>query len=128
MSEAAIGGEQIPRVNQHGNGQRQNVVGGIPVVSHSPRVLRAGENVREGVVEGRARHPNEQYQGNPPSQGAYNVAAGVGREAGHNSDTDSLSPQAPFDPNLICPFCRLQYRIGEIQKYRKHVVYCTGMS
>ena len=74
-SEAAIGGEQIPRVNQHGYGQRQNVVGGVPVVSHSPGVLRAGENIREGVVDRRnvgARRPNELYQGNPPSQGAYN--------------------------------------------------------
>ena len=58
----------------------------------------------------------------------HNVAAGVGREVGTNSEMDSLSPQAPFDPNLICPLCRLQYRIGEIQKYRKHVQYCQGTS
>ena len=209
MSEAAIGGEQIPR-DHHQLGY------------YSPRVLRAGENVREGVVDGHkvgARRPNELYQCNPPSQGAYNqgqqdvyqnpqaaavrghlagaasggrgeipishgnypqgaarfdsgipsdrnyggvragvgvgtqgaeqqelmkpepqsgqrimsgsqenalikginteihnVAAGVGREVGTNSEMDSLSPQAPFDPNLICHLCRLQYRIGEISE------------
>ena len=178
-SEAAIRGEQIPRDHQQlGYGQRQNIVGGVPVVSHSPRVLRAGENVREGVVDKHnvgARHPNELYQGNPPSQEAYNqgqqnvyqnpqaaavrghlagaasggrgeipishgnypqgaaqydsgIPSSVGREVGSNSKMDSLSPQAPFDPNLICPLCRLQYRIGEIQKYRKHVQYCQGTS
>ena len=56
----------------------------------------------------------------------HSVAAGVERQLDRNPEMDSLSPQAPFDPNLICPMCRLQYRIGEIQKYRKHVKYCQG--
>ena len=27
----------------------------------------------------------------------------------------------PYDPNLVCPKCRMRFREGEIQKYRKHV-------
>ena len=33
---------------------------------------------------------------------------------------------APLDPNLICPMCMKQYRIGEIQLYRAHVNKCDG--
>ena len=53
-----------------------------------------------------------------------NVAASVGREV--DSNPNSLSSQAPWDPNLICPMCRQQFRIGEIQKYRQHVKHCCG--
>ena len=176
QQNAAIGSVQIPRDHQQlGYGQRQNVVGGVPVVSHSTRVLRAGENVWEGVVDEHnvvARCPNELYQGNPPSQRAHNqgqqnvyqntqaavrghlAGAGGGQEertshgnsivgqttttnarhvaativtpVDNNYEMYTMSHQAPFDPNLICPLCRLQYRIGEIQKYRKHVQYCLG--
>ena len=27
----------------------------------------------------------------------------------------------PYDPNLVCPKCRLRFREGEIQKFRRHV-------
>ena len=30
----------------------------------------------------------------------------------------------PYDPNLICLKCNLNFRIGEIQKYRRHVPTC----
>ena len=56
----------------------------------------------------------------------HTVAAGVGRQVDSNPEMDSLSLQAPLDPNLICPMCRRQYRIGEIQKYRQHVKLCHG--
>ena len=36
--------------------------------------------------------------------------------------------QRPFDPNLICPMCRRKFRIGEIQKFKKHVDACAGTS
>ena len=32
----------------------------------------------------------------------------------------------PFDPNLVCPLCMKQFRLGEIQKYKKHVGKCQG--
>ena len=69
-------------------------------------------------------------QENPLLQGIntemHNVAAVVGREVDNNPELQSFSQQAPFDPNLICPMCRQQFRIGEIQKYRQHVQHCHG--
>ena len=56
----------------------------------------------------------------------HNVAAVVGRQVDNTPVLESLSPQAPLDPNLICPMCRRQFRIGEIQKYRQHVKLCHG--
>lgn len=56
----------------------------------------------------------------------HNVAAGVGKQVDSYPELESLSPQAPLDPNLICPMCRRQFRIGEIQKYRQHVKLCHG--
>lgn len=56
----------------------------------------------------------------------HNTAAGVGRQVDYNPELESLSPQAPFDPNLVCPMCRRQFKIGEIQKYRQHVKTCHG--
>ena len=69
-------------------------------------------------------------QENPLLQGIntamHNVAATVGREVDNYPELQPFSPQAPFDPNLICPMCRQQFRIGEIQKYRQHVQHCHG--
>ena len=32
----------------------------------------------------------------------------------------------PFDPNLVCPKCSRNFRMGEIQKFRHHVKHsCT---
>ncbi len=33
---------------------------------------------------------------------------------------------APLDPNLVCPMCMKQYRLGEIQLFRAHVNKCDG--
>ena len=37
----------------------------------------------------------------------------------------SMAPEAPFDPNLVCYLCSKSFRVGEIQKYRKHVERCA---
>ena len=34
-----------------------------------------------------------------------------------NEDNTSL----PYDPNLVCPKCSKQYRIGQIQRFKRHV-------
>ena len=34
--------------------------------------------------------------------------------------------EAPYDPNLTCPSCGLKFRIGEIQKFKRHASTCTG--
>ena len=39
----------------------------------------------------------------------------------------SKHEKAPYDPNLICPKCGKQYRVGGIQKLRRHInERCTG--
>ena len=55
----------------------------------------------------------------------HRTYAGVGREFKVSSQ-ESLSRHPPFDPNLVCPMCRVPFRIGEIQKYRQHVKFCQG--
>ena len=33
----------------------------------------------------------------------------------------------PYDPNLVCPRCGRQYRVGEIQKLKRHInEFCVG--
>ena len=32
------------------------------------------------------------------------------------------NPSLPYDPNLVCPKCGKRYRIGEIQKFKRHVL------
>ena len=40
---------------------------------------------------------------------------------------DDEDSSLPYDPNLVCPKCRRQYRVGEIQKLKRHMVeFCTG--
>ena len=40
---------------------------------------------------------------------------------------DDEDSSLPYDPNLICPKCGRQYRVGEIQKLKRHMVeFCTG--
>ena len=56
----------------------------------------------------------------------HRTYAGVGREVSSQPELESLSRHAPFDPNLVCPMCRVPFRIGEIQKYRQHVKFCQG--
>ena len=61
--------------------------------------------------------------------------AGIEREICHVAKdvmkSDSEAPQTladegiPYDPNLVCPKCRLEFRIGEIMRYRQHVKTCT---
>ena len=40
---------------------------------------------------------------------------------------DDEDSSLPYDPNLVCPKCGRQYRVGEIQKLKRHMVeFCTG--
>ena len=55
-------------------------------------------------------------------------AAEVIQEVSGRRQEAKTDPKRPFDPNLVCPMCRKQFRIGEIQKFRRHVNTCTGTS
>ena len=40
---------------------------------------------------------------------------------------DNEDSSLPYDPNLVCPKCGRQYRVGEIQKLKRHInEFCTG--
>lgn len=56
----------------------------------------------------------------------HQQAAEVMQEVGGGRRNVKTNCQRPFDPNLVCPMCRRQFRIGEIQKFKKHVSTCTG--
>ena len=43
-------------------------------------------------------------------------------ESGENLDDDDRS----YDPNLVCPKCGKQYRVGEIQKMKRHILKCSS--
>ena len=56
----------------------------------------------------------------------HQQAADVIKEVSGGRRNVKTDRQRPFDPNLVCPMCRRQFRIGEIQKFKKHVNTCTG--
>ena len=39
-------------------------------------------------------------------------------------DEEDEHGDPPFDPNLVCVACNKQFRIGEIQEFRKHYKSC----
>ena len=43
-------------------------------------------------------------------------------ESGENLDDDDR----PYDPNLVCPKCGKQYRVGEIQRMKRHILKCNN--
>jgi hypothetical protein len=53
---------------------------------------------------------------------ATEVLVEVGRE---NEYVKTMLDKS-FDPNLVCPICGKEHRIGEIQKFRVHVHNCEG--
>ncbi len=68
----------------------------------------------------------------PTSSGPIRLEKGIDDEieetAEHLQEKRELSSlssdDVPFDPNLICPTCRQRFRLGQIQKFRKHVSLC----
>ena len=54
------------------------------------------------------------------------VAADVREEVSEENERIMTMEHKPYDPNLVCPMCGKKHRIGEIQKFRKHVSGCDG--
>lgn len=54
------------------------------------------------------------------------MAADVQEEVSMRNERMWTMEQKPFDPNLVCPMCGRRFRIGEIQKFRRHVSGCDG--
>ena len=114
----------------HGNQQNLMPQHGMGNINGASIGMEQQQQLGVATQESGQRHVPSGPQENPLLQGIntemHNVAAVVGREVDNNPELQSFSPQAPLDPNLICPMCRQQFRIGEIQKYRQHVQYCHG--
>ena len=68
----------------------------------------------------------------PLPQGRYNQQQQQRLEIGGNPQAvdnfgtprNGESDDRPFDPNLVCPKCKQQFRIGEIQEYKRHYKLC----
>ena len=56
----------------------------------------------------------------------HKQAAAVIREVSGDRHQIKTDIQPPYDPNLMCPMCMKRFRIGEIQKFKRHVNTCDG--
>ena len=62
-------------------------------------------------------HQDQSHQdSSQPSQGLPEASDEVIQDSKTTGNDDR-----PYDPNLICPKCGKQYRVGEIQKLRRHI-------
>ena len=127
--------------------QSQGVAGmqGVAVGMNAGQQLRSGLPAyiqAEQQSHKRPQFPNQQVPSNQPlppnpsgpqenvliagiDQEIQDVAEGV---IHRGQGEQSLALDAPIDPNLVCQMCRRRFKIGEIQKYRRHVASCTGSS
>ncbi len=53
-------------------------------------------------------------------------AAAYVQSEGSVISMSSIEDPRPMDSNLICPMCKVQFRIGQIQPYKRHVDECHG--
>ncbi len=58
-------------------------------------------------------------------QDIKNIAEEVSDEVNRDPSFDQTMVHVPYDPNLVCPICGKKFRIGKIQKFRKHVDACV---
>ena len=54
------------------------------------------------------------------------MASAVKEEVSDDNKNKVTLEHMPYDPNLVCPLCGKEHRIGEIQKFRLHVDNCEG--
>ena len=65
--------------------------------------------------------PQQQAQDQNHESVIHAQAETVATDVGDESSRRLTKQHVPYDPNLTCPMCNKQFRIGEIQKYRAHV-------
>ena len=107
-------------------GEVEHVVSGPPCQLSSPvgdcgqQNVHSEANVEDSIAQ--FENPLQKELDDDIHQQAAEVIQEVSK--GRQQVKNDL--QRPFDPNLVCPMCRRQFRIGEIQKFRRHVNTCTG--
>ncbi len=95
-----------------------------PEVQPTPLPRR---NSKENLPNSQRPKQNSNVQENILLQGIGRDIEDAAKFVFHEGDElESMAPDAPFDPNLICPLCMRNFRVGEIQKYKKHVNTCQG--
>ena len=101
---------------------------------------KCGKQYREGEIQKMKRHlstncDNDDCDGNirkgQMTKEIHEMAEevrGMSRRPGTQEVLfDDEDSSLPYDPNLVCPKCGRQYRVGEIQKLKRHMVdFCTG--
>lgn len=125
-SQALSSQNPPPRRQQNSSGDEQVVVSDSlsqppPAVSDPNQLELDNETILEESVS-LFENPLQKELDSEIHQQAIEVIQQVDGSR-HVVKTDL---QRPFDPNLVCPMCRRQFRIGEIQKFRRHVNTCTG--
>ena len=83
---------------------------------------RTGLKESSSIDGGEDKDMRHVYQEQEDVEDMYKAMEDLGHEQQVKKVTDV---HMPFDTNLICPLCRKQFRIGEIQKYKKHVDECA---
>ena len=95
---------------------------------HAPRISKPVEETCPDVPEQRQKQVSAQQDENRLMKGLdteiHDTAADV--QANVQSKEEESLQDAPMDPNLVCPMCGHGYRVGEIQRYRRHVKSCRG--
>ena len=86
----------------------------------------SGATARSGPSKASNRHPEENKLVNEIDDEIEDMAAEVQEEVGTENEHEVTRVHLPFDPNLVCPMCGKEHRIGEIQKFRVHVDLCEG--
>ena len=80
--------------------------------------------------EGDSQPGDDDEYGNQLQKGVdddiHKQAAAVIKQVSGGRHQVKTDIQRPYDPNLICPMCMKKFRIGEIQKFKRHVNTCDG--
>ena len=95
---------------------------------HAPKISKPVEETCPDLPEQRQKQASAQQDENRLMKGLdteiHDTAADV--QANVQSKEEESLQDAPMDPNLVCPMCGHGYRVGEIQRYRRHVKSCHG--
>ena len=96
------------------------------VKKQPPPAVNAASSDSEGDIQ---PGDDDEY-GNELQRGVdhdiHKQAAAVIREVSGDRHRVKTDVQRPYDPNLMCPMCMKKFRIGEIQKFKRHVNTCDG--
>lgn len=106
--------------------------------SHQGSVSHLAVQTLPGVGRSHPTPSRSESARNAPKQGSVSPSPSTGdlskgidsviehtaskmKEAEQAVEGEEEGEGIPYDPNLVCPKCRMRFREGEIQKFRRHV-------